>query len=193
MHWGNYGWGKSGGQLGLAFFIVIGVSLIVVLIPSCKKKETTVTKEIAPPAVGNKAPLFTLKDVSGKNANLSDYEDRIVVIDFWATWCHWCKETTQELEKIHKDYKNRDVAILGISMDTGSSAGQKVGDFARKYNLSYVMLIDDGNVSKSYEVNKIPTTFILGRDHVIQKIFPGYLPGLKERIVAEIEKSLSKS
>ena len=52
------------------------------------------------------------------------------------------------------------------------------------------MLIDDGSASKSYQVNKLPTTYILDRDHIIKQIYPGYLPALGERIAETIEKSL---
>lgn len=169
------------------------ISLILIFSPSCRKKDTIVNKEAPRPAVGNRAPLFTLIDIDGNNVSLSDFKGKVVVIDFWTTWCSWCKETTQELEKLHRDYKDADAVILGISMDSGGNAVQKVKDFARKNNLTYPMLMDDGGTSKSYEVNKIPTTFILDRNHIIKKILPGYLPGLRERIAEEIEENLSKS
>jgi len=182
--------GLSGGSFARDFFIAIAVTLILVFIPSCKKKEPPINKEESLPAVGNRAPSFMLKDVRGNNVSLSDFKGEIVVIDFWTTWCSWCKETTQELEKLHNSYKDRDVVFLGISMDSGSNAEKKVGNFAQKHDLTYLMLIDDGSASKSYQVTKIPTTYILDRDHIIKQILPGYLPSLGERISETIEKSL---
>jgi peroxiredoxin len=171
-------------------FIAIAVSLILVFIPSCKKKETTMNKEVPLPAVGSRAPSFMLKDVRGNNVSLSDFKGKIVVIDFWSTWCSWCKETTEELEKLHNNFKDRDVVFLGISMDSGSNADMKVRNFAQKHGLTYLLLIDDGSASKSYQVNKLPTTYILDRDHIIKQIYPGYLPALGEKIAETIEKSL---
>lgn len=182
--------GLSGGTFVKGSFIAIAVSLILVFIPSCKKKESTINKEVSLPAVGNRAPSFMLKDVRGNNVSLSDFKGKVVVMDFWATWCSWCKETTEELEKLHNNYKDRDVVFLGISMDSGNNAQQKVKDFTKKYNLTYLMLIDNGSASKSYEVNKLPITYILDRDHIIKQIYPGYLPVLGERITETIEKSL---
>ena len=182
--------GLSGGTFARDSFIAIAVSLILVFIPSCKKKETTINKEVSLPVVGNRAPSFMLKDVRGNNVSLSDFKGKIVVIDFWTTWCSWCRETTEELEKLHNNYKDRDVVFLGISMDSGSNAGKKVRNFAQKHDLTYLMLIDDGRASKSYQVNKLPTTYILDRDHIIKQIYPGYLPSLGERIAETIEKSL---
>lgn len=171
--------------------IAIILSITFISFFSCKKKETPIQKEAPLPVVGNKAPMIILKDINGKIVHLSDFTGRIVVIDFWATWCFWCRETTQELEKLHKKYKDKGVVFLGISMDSGSDAEQKVKDFAEKYNLTYRMLMDDGKASRSYAVSKIPTTFILDNEHSIVKIYPGYLPGLSQKIAGEIEKHLS--
>ncbi len=182
--------GLSGRTFASACFIAIAVSLLLVFVPSCKKKEATSNKELTIPAVGNRAPSFMLKDVRGNNVSLPDFKGKIVVMDFWTTWCSWCKETTQEMEKLHNNYKDRDVVFLGISMDSGSNAQQKVKDFARKYDLTYLMLIDNGSASKSYQVNKLPTTYILDKDHIIKQIYPGYLPALGEKIAETIEKSL---
>ena len=182
--------GLSGGTFARDSFIAIAVSLILVFIPSCKKKETPINKEVSLPAVGNRAPSFMLKDVRGNNVSLSDFKGKVVVIDFWTTWCAWCRETTEELEKLHNNYKDRGVVFLGIGMDSGSNAEKKVRNFAQKYGLTYLMLIDDGSASKSYQVNKIPTTYILDRDHIIKQIYPGYLPSLGEKIAETIEKSL---
>ena len=131
-----------------------------------------------------------LKDVRGNNVGLSDFKGKIVVMDFWTTWCTWCRETTQEMEKLHNNYKDRDVVFLGISMDSGSNPEKKVVNFAQKNDLTYLMLIDDGSTSKSYRVNKIPTTYILDRDHIIKQIYPGYLPALGDRIAKTIEENL---
>ena len=182
--------GLPGGTFARDSLIAVAVSLILVFIPSCEKKESPVNKAGPPPAVGNRAAPFMLKDVRGKNVSLSDYKGKVVVMDFWTTWCAWCKETTQEMEKLHNNYKDRDVVFLGISMDSGSNPEKKVMDFAEKHELTYLMLIDDGSASKSYKVNKIPTTYILDRDHIIKQIYPGYLPSLGKRIAETIEKSL---
>lgn len=161
--------------------IMISAALFI---PSCKPKET-------PPAVvGNNAPSFTLKDTDGKTVRLSDFSGRVVIIDFWATWCGPCKESTTELEKLHRKYKDRGIVILGISMDSGGDAAQKVKGFAKKNNLTYPMLMDNGKTSTSYTVYNIPVTYVLDGKHVIVSIYKGYMPGLGDRIAGQIEKLL---
>ncbi len=168
--------------------IVIMLSAVFLLLPSCRKPAPH--KELPPPTVGTRAPSFALKDVSGQTISLSDFNGKIVVVDFWATWCLPCRETTQELSRLYSHYKDKGVVILGVNMDGGGGAVEKVKDFAGEYDLIYSMLIDDGTASKAYYVNKIPVTFILDREHVIVKIYPGYRPGLGKMISEEIERRL---
>jgi peroxiredoxin len=158
--------------------------VLLFVLPSCAREKT------AAPVVGNKAPSFTLKDIDGKAVRLSDFADKVVLVDFWATWCSPCKESMTELEQLHRKYRDRGVVVLGISMDTGGDAASRVRDFANKHHLTYLMLRDDKKTSVSYAVYNIPATYILDRDHRIVKKYPGYKPGLGKLIAAEIERLL---
>jgi len=162
---------------------------VFALLPACKGKEAPLQKKASSAIVGNKAPGFTLKDVNGRSVSLADFSGKVLIIDFWATWCGPCKGATQELEKLYGRYKEKGVIIIGISMDEGNAA-QKVKGFAGAHGLTYLMLLDDGQTSKSYAVRNIPATFILDKDHIIRKIYPGYLPALGTRIAEQVDSVL---
>ena len=161
--------------------IVFTASIAFLITLSCKKSETPL------PIPGNKAPSFILKDVQGSDLRLSDLSGKIVIMDFWATWCHSCKELTTALDALQRQYKRRDVVVLGISMDRGSNAVRTVQEYSGKNSLGYVMLMDDGKASKVYAVHNIPVTYILDKNHIITKKYVGYMPKLGEMIDEQIK------
>lgn len=165
---------------------MLALAVYLCIMPSCKKGETQRA------VVGQPAPVFTLKDLHGRTVTLADFRGKVVVIDFWATWCAPCKESTKEFERLHRKFGKRGAVMIGISMDKGADASSVVAKYARENSVSYLMLMDDGAVSDAYAVRNIPATYILDRDQVLVKTYPGFLPGLGERIAKEIEYLLSK-
>ncbi|HEU5231470.1 MAG TPA: TlpA disulfide reductase family protein [Terriglobales bacterium] len=59
----------------------------------------------------------TLRDLGGNKVRLADYQGRIVVLNFWATWCAPCKEELPRLGKIASHYADRNVAFILASID----------------------------------------------------------------------------
>jgi peroxiredoxin len=157
-------------------------SLFLLSLTACPGLETPTA------AVGRPAPAFALKDLDGRTVKLADFADRIVVLDFWATWCGPCRESTAEFEKLHQKHKDSGVVVIGISMDVGAGAVENVRKFAKESDLSYLKLMDNGTASRAYVVTKVPVTYILDKNHIVTKIFPGYLKGLGGKIEQEIEK-----
>lgn len=54
---------------------------------------------------------------NGISRDLSQYKGKIIVLNFWATWCPPCREEMPELSKLHTEYKNKNVVVLGIALD----------------------------------------------------------------------------
>ena len=81
---------------------------------------------------------FTLKDMNGADVRLADYRGRPLVVNFWATWCPPCLLETPELVELAEQYKDRGVAIVGISYD---DAPEQVQQFAKQFKVPYPLLI----------------------------------------------------
>jgi peroxiredoxin len=165
-------------------FIIIGILALIIVALSLMKPQA-VTKKTAPEkgvpqqeAVVKKsgfkiAPEFALKDISGVERKLSDFKNKVVIIDFWATWCPPCKAEIPHFIDLYSQYKDQGLEIIGISLDFG---GEKIlPAFINKNNINYTILLGGEEVSDLYGgIAAIPTTFIIDKDGYIRKKYIGY-------------------
>lgn len=84
-------------------------------------------------------------------------EDKIKVINFWATWCKPCMEELPYFEQIHKEYKDKNVEVLFVSLDQASMK-DKVKASLKKNNITArVLLLDEVDFNKW--INRVDTTW----------------------------------
>ncbi len=120
--------------------------------------------------VGTDAVSFLLADLNGKQFNMDKLRGKIVVIDFWASWCGPCRETMPHVEKLHKEFKDRGVVVLGMNDEEVADARR----FVQKHGYTFPTLIDaESSVSKQYGIQAIPQTFVIDRDGKIVAHFLG--------------------
>jgi peroxiredoxin len=172
----------------LKIVLVITLFALLVFPVSCQKKQQEQQMQAE---LNKKAPPFTLKDMNGTDVSLADFGGKVAVIDFWASWCHACKLAAPILEKLYQKYQNRDVIILGISLDSGFKAEKNVRDFIKEYHQTYPILWDDERTSTTYGIRMVPTTFLLDKNHVIVKEYVGLLPRFEEDLDEQIERLLA--
>ena len=101
-------------------------------------------------AVGTKAPAFTTKDDAGNTVSLSDFAGKIVVLYFYPKDdTPGCTKQAQSFRDKYAEYQNKDIVVLGVSMD--DEASHKM--FKEKYGLPFTLLTDtDGAITKAYDV-----------------------------------------
>lgn len=85
-----------------------------------------------------------------------------MILNIWATWCPPCRREIPGFIKIQKKLKDQGVLFAGVSVDKkGWSA---VRPFAKKYDINYPIMVDDGTVSRKYgPFRAIPVTFIINK------------------------------
>jgi len=128
-----------------------------------KKPKVTSTTLLAKPSV------YNLKDLSGKNyevtANktgfvISGHEDKVVILDFFATWCPPCKATAPHLASLQKKFGDK-VLILGVLLESGKENAY-VQKFVDKYGADYAISNAEDNMELSSAVAKninLPRSF----------------------------------
>lgn len=154
-----------------SFLKSVAIVMIVTLLFSCTKKKED-EPGLPGPNVGSPAPLFTLKDINGKEVSLNDFKGKVILVNFWATWCKPCQEEMDDLESAYKKNNDNGLVILGVDV---REEKKDVLEFLKRYKVSYPILMDfDGKVVKDYQVMGVPTTYFIDRDGIIRdRVFGG--------------------
>ena len=135
--------------------------------------------------VGETAPDFALQDLQGNKVSLSDFKGKVVILDFFASWCPPCKEEIPDFIALQNSYGKEGFSMMGVSLTDLNDTK----NFAVKMGVNYPLLIDDGKASVAYgPIRSIPTTFVIGKDSKIAKVYIGYRP--KEVFEADIKELL---
>ncbi|MFP7493756.1 thiol-disulfide oxidoreductase ResA [Terribacillus saccharophilus] len=122
---------------------------------------------------GDIAPDFQLTDMqTGEEFKLSDKKGKGVLINFWATYCEPCKQEMPVFEKASHTYENKDVILAAVSADNSTLSIQR---FQERYNLSFPIMQDNGQVMEAYGVDALPATFFVKSDGTISRTVHGPL------------------
>jgi len=107
-------------------------------------------------------PAFSAATVDGPPLSLESLRNRVVLLNFWATWCLECRVELPALEQLHRDYARRGLTVLAVNFREEPGT---VRQYARKLGLTVPLLVDPaGAITKSYGVIGFPTSFLIGRD-----------------------------
>lgn len=114
--------------------------------------------------VGDKIPEFVLSGLDGKKVTIGK-ENKVAVLNFWATWCPPCRAEFPELVSFSQK-NNEKVQFYSINLQENQ---EKVLNFLKQENYSLPVLLDeDGKVAKMFRVTAIPTTLIIDAQGIIR-------------------------
>ncbi|MFH1958375.1 MAG: thioredoxin-like domain-containing protein [bacterium] len=137
-------------------------------------------------AVGKKFNLEFKDIISRKNISFSLNKDKIIIIDFWATWCGPCVAEIPKIKKLYNKYKNKNVLFIGINLDKNKD---KVIDFCKENQIEWPQYYDgegwNSDVVKKWGISGIPTLFALNKGNIIYSV---EARGNLEKIIEELIK-----
>jgi cytochrome c biogenesis protein CcmG/thiol:disulfide interchange protein DsbE len=120
------------------------------------------------------APDFSLQDLKGKRISLSDYRGKVLFLNFWATWCPPCRAEIPDFVEVYKEYKNKGMEIIGLSVDEMSE--EDLMAFVEKYEIDYPVAFATEKIVGDYEPGQyIPTTIIIDKQGKIRHRYVGLI------------------
>ncbi|HEU5320544.1 MAG TPA: TlpA disulfide reductase family protein, partial [Methylomirabilota bacterium] len=110
---------------------------------------------------GQAARPFRLALLDGGTAGLEDYRDKLVVLNFWATWCQPCTLEMPTLEGLWRQYRARGLVVLGVSVDRGAPR-DLIEPYVRNLELTFPILLDpEMATAAGWRVTALPATFVV--------------------------------
>jgi thiol-disulfide isomerase/thioredoxin len=107
----------------------------------------------------NTVPRLVLKTIDGKTLDSNDFNGKVVLVNFWATWCPPCREEIPDLIKLQEQYEDH-LLIIGVSSDTGPV--EVVSKFAADHRMNYPIVMETEELGKVFSgIYALPTTFML--------------------------------
>ncbi len=122
-------------------------------------------------------PSIKIKLLNGDTLNLQEYKNKIVLINFWATWCPPCREEMPYFEETYRKYKDKGFVIIALSLDANK---EFVKDFVKDFGITFPVAMADNEISNAYGVSALPVSFLYNSKGELVKSKIGAYMSLEE-------------
>jgi peroxiredoxin len=122
-------------------------------------------------SVGKTPPEITGQDVEGKAFKLSDYQGKVVLLDFFADWCPHCTRMYPHERELVTRYAGKPFALLGVNSESKDTLHQLVG--AKTVTWRCWSDGQQGPIAAAWQVESFPTIYLLDKKGIIRRIFHG--------------------
>jgi peroxiredoxin len=143
---------------------------------------------VRPTAIGAQVPAYSAITLRGDSVRVGGAEP-LTMVNVWATWCTSCGEEMADLEALHREFADRGLRIVAVSIDAGSSA--RVQRFVERERLTFPVAHDpEARIQRLYNVVGVPSTYLVGRDGRLLWQQVGGIHGAVKKVRAEVERAV---
>lgn len=161
---------------------IFGILLIITLVALSKDA----------PQIGQPAPQFQGTTFDGKTIKLTDFKDKVVLLDFWASWCVPCREEMPFLIDLYSRYHKSPFEIIAINIDTKLDNARKFMD-QQSENIRFTVVKDsEQQIPPIYQIKGMPTSILIDKKGVIRFWHTGFKESYKDDYISEIEDLLKE-
>lgn len=135
---------------------------------------------------GTRMPAFSLESVrDGKTVESRDFDGKVLLLTFFATWCPPCAEEVPILKKLHRELSDAGFSVIGVSVDQGPAI---VAKFVKNRAINYPVLMAGPKTTRDFGgVYGIPVAFLVNKSGNVVKRYTGYVQhGVLEKDVRSL-------
>src|SRR5688572_28013806 len=157
-------------KTALTIFLVCAFAAFSVKVKRDLRQEKSPLETIK---IGQAMPDFTLLNPDGTEFTLTKSldENKIVMINFWASWCAPCRVEMPGFEKLYKARSKDGFLILAVNEDEERA---KMDEYLAEKPVSFPVLLDkEGELMKTFGVRALPTTILVGSDGKVSAVYEG--------------------
>jgi thiol-disulfide isomerase/thioredoxin len=149
----------------LSLFIVAVIFFCFgIVTPGCSKN------------VSGAAPEVSAKTwINTDSFKLADHHDKVVIVEFWATWCPPCRTSIPHLKSLYNEYKDKGVMIVSLTQESADV----VNEFNKKAGMNWIIGAESSS-GADYGVRGIPAAFIVVDGKIVWNGHP--MGGLDEEL-----------
>lgn len=137
-----------------------------------------------------KSTNFTVRDINGRYVRLSDFQNKVLLMSFFATWCKPCLTELKHLEKFYREFKSKGFVVLAISTD-GPESRDKVKPLVKQYKFTFPVVFDaESQVVKLYNPKRAQPFSVLMKNGKVVKTREAFHVSDLPHIRKEIENLL---
>ncbi len=160
---------KNKSRWKIAGDLIFYIFIVLLIIPATRKpiSTTLIRLTMLKPRVENTENLpsiteldrdFLIEDLEDNSYRLEDFDNEVVLLNFWATWCPPCRAEMPSLQKLYNDYGDK-IAIILVT----SEEEKVVLDYLKEYNYKLPVYFQRSALPPSFQVNSIPTTYLINK------------------------------
>ncbi len=125
---------------------------------------------------------FTVKDLQGSAIRSSEFKNKVLVLDFWATWCSACREAFPEFQTVYEEYREHPgVVFLAINTSRAGDTPEKTQQFIDEHQYTFPVVYDEGSkLSDQLAIRYHPTLLIIDQAGKLRLRHVGYLKTLED-------------
>ena len=169
---------RFAGHKGTVFVCVLLLISAVVLLAPTPAVFAALKK-------GQPAPPVKVTTTSGQSVTLANYQGRVLLIDFFASWCHPCVESIPHLIELNRKYGKEGLNVLGLSLDEEKD---ELIDFISPKKLNYPVALANEELQIRYGLRSVPTLILIDKKGIVVDIYTG----LSERSAKNIEATIKR-